>query len=124
MTADWAGLCRAKDLSVDEPHVGVQFGDGRRHRVTIADQGDAYLISAIVVRPAAVTALPDLPVQSWIRNRTTQLVGFRIDRQRRLVVEGWIPKAALTAEEFQLYVRTAAAEADRFEYVLTGRDAE
>ncbi len=117
-------MCRAKDLSVDEPHVDVRFGDERRHRVTITDQNDAYLISAIVVRPATVATFPGLPVQSWIRNRATQLVGFRIDRERRLVVEGWIPKAGLTAEEFRLYVRTAAAEADRFEYVLTGRDTE
>src|SRR5437762_1362219 len=107
MAGDWERLCRAGDLSVDQPHIDVRFGDGRRHRVTIADQGEAYLISAIVVRPATVDAMPDLPVESWIRNRATQLVGFRIDRQRRLLVEGWIPKAALTAEEFQLYVRSA-----------------
>jgi hypothetical protein len=52
------------------------------------------------------------------------LVGFRIDRQHRLVGEAWIPKAGLVAEEFQLYVRMLAAECDRFEYALTGKDVE
>jgi hypothetical protein len=41
-----------------------------------------------------------------------------------LIAEAWIPKAGLTAEEFQLYVRTVALESDRFEYVLTGKDVE
>jgi hypothetical protein len=40
------------------------------------------------------------------------------------VGEAWIPKAGLTESEFQLYVRTLAIEADRFEYALTGRDSE
>jgi len=52
------------------------------------------------------------------------LMGFRIDRRGRLVGEAWVPKAGLTGEEFQLYVRHLAVEADRFEYGLTGRDSE
>lgn len=124
MAAEWIRLCRAKDFSIDEPHVDVRFEDERRHRVTVEDEGDAYRISSFVVRQAVVASLPDLPIQLWIRNRSTQLVGFRIDRQQRLVGETWIPKAGVTPEEFQLYVRTVAAECDRLEYVLTGRDTE
>jgi hypothetical protein len=104
--------------------VDVKLEDGRQHRIAVEDQGDAYQLTAIVVRQAVVASLPDVPVQAWLRNRATVLVGFRIDRQRRLIAEAWVPKAGLTAEEFQLYLRKLAAEGDRFEYVLTGRDAE
>jgi hypothetical protein len=124
MAADWIRFCRAKDLTVDEPHVDVRFRDERRHRVTVKDEGDAYLISGFVVRQAMVTSLPDLPIQTWIRNRATQLVGFRIDQRLRLVGEAWLPKLGLTSAEFQLYLRTVASECDRFEYILTGRDIE
>ena len=59
-----------------------------------------------------------------LRNRTAALVGFRIDNRSRLVGEAWVSKSGLTTEEFELYVRNLAAECDRFEFVLTGRDAE
>ena len=124
MADSWVTFCRAKDLKVDGCHIDVTFSDERRHRVTIEDRDDDYLISAFVVRQAVVNSIPDLPLQIWIRNRATQLVGFRIDRSRRLLAEAWVPKPGLTAEEFQLYVRRVAAECDRFEYLLTGRDIE
>jgi len=124
MAAEWVRLCRAKHLAVDEPYVDVEFAEGRRHRVSVEDRDGTYLITAFVVRRAVVTSLADLPLRVWLRNRATQLVGFRFDRQSRLVAEAWVPKAGLTAEEFQLYVRVVAAESDRFEYVLTGRDIE
>jgi len=124
MAANWVRLCRASDLTITEPHVDVRFGDERRHRVSVRDDDDAYLVSGFVVRRATVESIPNLPIQAWIRNRATQLVGFRIDRHLRLVAEAWVPKAGLTSAEFQLYVRTVAAECDRFEYLLTGRDIE
>lgn len=124
MAAEWRRLCRAKDLQVDEHHVDVKCSGERRQRVVVEDQGEVYMISAFVVRQAVVASLPDLPIQMWLRNRALMLVGFRIDRQHRLVGEAWIPKAGLVAEEFQLYVRMLATECDRFEYVLTGKDVE
>jgi len=124
MAADWARLCRANDLTINEPHIDVTFGDERCHRVSVRDDGDTYLVGGFVVRRATVASIPNLPIQAWIRNRATQLVGFRIDSQLRLVAEAWVPKAGLTSAEFQLYVRTVAAECDRFEYLLTGKDIE
>jgi len=124
MAADWVRFCRAKDLTVIESNIDVRFGDERTHRVTVTDKGDAYLISGLVVRQAVAASIPDLPVRAWVRNRTTQLVGFRIDRRQRLVGEAWLPKVGLTPEEFQLYLRLVASECDRFEYLLTGRDVE
>ena len=124
MSVRWGGFCRAKDLSVDGPHIDIELSDGRRQRVTVEEQDDSYLLSAIVARRAVVSASPDLPIQACLRNRMAALVGFRVDRSSRLVGEAWVPKEGLSAEEFQFYVRTVAAACDRFEYVLTGRDVE
>lgn len=125
MAADWVRFCsRSEDLAVSEPHVDVRFGDGRRHRVTVKDEGDYYLIGGCVVRQAIVTSIYDLPVRAWTRNRATQLVGFRIDRRLWLVGEAWLPKEGITREEFQMYLRRVAYECDRLEYLLSGRDAE
>jgi len=58
----------------------------------------------------------------WLRNRRSQLVGFRIDEKGSLVAHGWTPEEGLTPEAFQLLVRTVAREADRYEFQLTGLD--
>jgi hypothetical protein len=62
-------------------------------------------------------------VRTWRRNRGTELVGFHIDRRRRLMGVTWVPKAGLAEAEFQLCVRTLATECDRYEFELTGQDA-
>ena len=121
---EWTALCRAKDLRIEANGIEVQFGDGRRHRVIVEDVDEAYQVSAFVVRQNVVTNTPTLPIDCWVRNRATDIVGFRIDERSRLKAEAWIPKQGLTAAEFQLCVRSVAAEADRFEYVLTGQDRE
>ena len=124
MNTKWTRYCQAKDLTSDGTNVDVTFGDERHHRITIKEKDDRFLFRAFVVRQTVVSKLDDLPLQIWLRNRAVSLVGFRIDRKGRLVGEAWLPKVGLTAEEFQLYVRTVAVECDRFEYILTGRDAE
>lgn len=121
---DWAALCSGEGFKVRDDGIEVSFGDGRRHRVAVEDGADAYLLSAFVVKQAVVTSLPTLALDVCLRNRATDLVGFRIDRQDRLHAEAWIPKAGLDSEELQWCVRTVAAEADRLEYILTGRDVE
>lgn len=124
MGAKWVKFCGARDLVVEQPHVRITFSDDRSHRVTVDEEADEYRLRAFVVRQSIVASLPDLPLQIWIRNRAVSLVGFRIDRQGRLIGEAWVPKASITESEFQLYLRTLAVEADRFEYALTGRDSE
>jgi Helicase conserved C-terminal domain/Type III restriction enzyme, res subunit len=123
-TDDWSRFCRAKDLSVNGRNVDVEFADQRRHHVSVEDEGEHFRLSAVVVRKAVVDSSPDLTLRVWARNRATTLVGFRIDKRGRLLGEAWVPKPGLTAEEFQLYVRSVASECDRFEYLLTGRDVE
>ena len=50
-------------------------------------------------------------------------MGFRVD-QKRLIAEAIAPTMGLTETEFLVYLRAVAAEADRMELVLTGRDVQ
>jgi hypothetical protein len=45
-------------------------------------------------------------------------------KKDRLIAECHVPKHGLTEDEFQFYLRTIAIEADRLEFLLTGRDVE
>ena len=124
MAAEWTKLCRAKGLSIDGEAIDVELAEERRHRVQVRDGGSTYELLSIVAQPRALESVEDPPLLAWRRNRGSQLVGFRIDRYGRLVGEAWVPKVGLTADEFQTYVRRLAAECDRFEYQLTGKDTE
>ena len=122
MGDEWVMLCQADDLTVEEPHIQVRLGESRCKKVSVTDGPEAYGLSAVVVGKATVSALPNVAVQAWRRNRSTPLVGFRVDDRGRLVGEAWVPKVGLTPAEFQCYARTVAVECDQFEYALTGRD--
>ena len=124
MGGDWRRLCKATGLAVDGDHVAVALDDGRRHRVAVSEKSDGYRLAAIVAGPAVLSRVPDATIRIWVRNREARLVGFRIDRRGRLAAEAWVPKAGLSTEEFRLYLSAVAVEADRFEFALTGRDAE
>lgn len=105
-------------------HIYLEFTDQRRHRVTVEETPDAFLVSGIACPRRDVLQIPDLAILTWKKNRALQLVGFRVDQNQRLVGEAWVPKPGLTREEFLLYVRTVAIECDRFEFMLTGKDTE
>jgi hypothetical protein len=120
----WTSWCAGGGFRLEPPYIDVQLGEGRHHRVMVEEHVEEFLLTAIVARQAVVANTPGAALQAWLRNRSTALVGFRIDLRGRLEGKSWIPKAGLTAQEFQLYARTLAAECDRFEYALTGRDVE
>lgn len=122
MAAEWRRFCSGRGFAVEGDDIVVTLRGNRSHRITVQEEADAYRLIAIVARPAIVEALVNLPIQSWERNRGTELVGFKIDSRGRLVGESWVPKAGVTASEFTLYLLSLASEADRFEYQLTGRD--
>jgi len=122
MAAEWRRFCRGREFSVSVNDVVVDLQDGRRHRVTVDDMDDSYRLTAVVAGAAVAIAIEDLPVRTWQRNRGTELVGFRKDKRGRLIGESWVPKAGLSAAEFQLYIHTVAAECDRYEFELTGKD--
>lgn len=123
MAAEWHRLIRGRDFDVGADTVLVRLGE-RSQKLTVADESDHLVLSAVVARARVIRQFDDLHLRAWKRNRATQLVGFRIDSRERLVAEAVVPKAGLTAEEFQLYARTVARESDRFEFELTGKDVE
>lgn len=124
MTNDWKQYASAEGLTVDGSAIDVSFVDGRRQLVSVAEEAEEYRLSSFVVKQAKAQSIPDLPLQVWKRNRSTAIVGFRIDDRGRLVGEARVPKQGVTAEEFQLTVRTVAVECDRWEFILTGCDVE
>ncbi len=124
MSNELSAFCRTDGFVLSGNELSIRFESGRRHVVAITEQADHYLLRAVVVRRVTVKSMEQPEIWSWRRNRSTSLVGFRIDEQRRLLAESWVPRAGLTAGEFQMYARHLAAEADRVEHLLSGRDAE
>jgi hypothetical protein len=124
MGTDWRKLCRGAQVKLDGDDVIVGFENGRSHRVQVCETEETYEFHAIVARPAAVSDITDLPLRIWRHNRAAQLVSFRIDPRGRVCAEGWVARTGLTAEEFRLVLRRVAAESDRLEFLLTGRDIE
>jgi hypothetical protein len=124
MAREWREFCRGERLKVDGDDVIVGFENGRSHRVQVRATDDLYELHAIVARAAAVRDVPDLSLRVWRHNRAAQLVSFRIDTRGRVYAEGWVLKDGLEPHEFQFVVRRVAAESDRLEFLLTGRDVE
>ena len=114
----------APDLSVAGDEVTVKFAEGRRHVVTVSENEDAIGLCGIVTRSRDAAAVAVDGVNVWRRHRSLSFVSFRIDRHGRLVGESWVPKAGMSGEELRMHVRLLAAECDRFEHALTGRDVE
>lgn len=125
MTSDWKSWCRGhSDLGVTGDVVEVRFAGERAHRVTVERSSHGWTLTARIASGAALNQLEHPELYVWQRNRTSQLVGFRIERNDRLMGEAWIPDDELTPEEFLLYVRTVASDCDRLEALITGRDDE
>jgi hypothetical protein len=124
MKAEWIDFCRCDDFRIDGEFVEVIFANERRQRVRIEDQADAYRVFSVAARADKLNDFSNPALVAWERNRSLSLMGFRVDERGRMIGEAWVPKIGLTAEEFQLYIRTVALECDRFEFQLTGRDVE
>jgi len=124
MATEWRRFCKPRDLAVDGGEINVQLAEGRHHVISVEETDDSLRLVGIVTRQAATAAIPNLLPIIWEKNRALQLVGFRVDRRGRLVGEVLVPGAGLDADEFQLCVRTLAAECDRMEYLMTGKDVE
>ena len=117
-------MCDSRYMQVESDDVLVKFDNGREHRVHVVETDNTLEIHAIVARVAAVREVPELALRIWRHNRSAQLVSFRQDPRGRIAAQGWVPKMGLTAEEFRLVVQRVAAESDRLEFTLTGRDVE
>jgi Putative bacterial sensory transduction regulator len=124
MRSEWERYCRAPDLNFDGAGILVLFASGRAQRVEITVNDDAYVLRSVVAKQSIVSRDPEPTLRTWLRNQQVSLVGFRIDERGRIVGESILLKAGLTAEEFQVVLRTVAVECDRFEYQLTWHDSE
>jgi hypothetical protein len=113
----------ARDLQLEGESLRVSLGGGQ-HLVDVKAASDGFELSAVVARRSIVNVLEQVALAAWVRNRASNLVGFRIDNRGRLVGESWVPGAGLTRDEFLFHVRNLAAACDLFEFQLTGRDRE
>jgi hypothetical protein len=124
----WLSSLEKEHFDVDGNAIVCWFGakdKSRRHTVRVVDGEDTIRLEATVVGPSVLEQLEgDHRVGAWRRNRLTSLVGFRIDARGRLLAEAAVPKIGLTGDEFKIYLRAVASEADRLELVFTGRDAQ
>ena len=124
MPSDWRDLVAGEQMQVDGDYVTVRFANQRAQRVRVEATADALELFAVAARAASVRGVADLPLRIWRQNRGAQLVSFRIDTDGCVCATGWVPRAGLSAEEFQLVLRRVAAESDRVEFLLTGKDLE
>ncbi len=104
--------------------IDVEFPNGRRQRVDYQLREDQYIFSSRVATAGSLYNISwgELAREILMRNRFTSVVAFGLGK--RDCVEAWIRQRASTlqAEELKFYVGQLAREADRFEYLLTGKD--
>lgn len=123
--SEWCHLCQGlTDIEIIEDIAIVRFNNGRRHSIRVRETERVIELSGVVARSSLVHSIPEIDKRAWLRNRASQLVGFRIDQRGRLIGEAWLPKAGMEKDGFVLYLRRLAAECDWFELMLTGDDRE
>jgi hypothetical protein len=122
MRDSWREWARALGWEAEGDAFWVQVGS-RRQRVTIVHESDVTLLRSRVARRAILNGITEPEIRAWQRNRVSELVGFRIDRQGVMVAETPIPAGA-GRQEWAFLAFNLARSADRFEHVLSGRDEE
>jgi len=99
---------------------------GQRQRVALSALGDSSRFTSVVTDVRGVArsakARAALARRIWIRNGLKVIVGFAFDDGDHLI--GFVdePSTAMYPSELRFYVETVAAECDRLEFILTGRD--
>ncbi|APV51642.1 hypothetical protein BWI17_19260 [Betaproteobacteria bacterium GR16-43] len=124
MAASWKSLSANPAFRVERNGLTVQLGGARRHRVTVEDGQDAFVLRSVVLNRSRFAQVRVPSTRIWEMNRALTLVGFRIDAEERLIGEARIPKVGITAQEFQAVATNLAAECDRYERIFTNLDQE
>jgi len=122
MRDDWSEWVRGLGWDSDGDGFWVQVGS-RRQRVTVVHESGLTLLRSRVARRAVLNRVSDPELRAWQRNRVSELVGFRIDRQGVMVAETPVPSGT-GRQEWAFLVFNLARAADRFEHVLSGNDEE
>src|SRR4051812_12207495 len=92
MSADWRKLSRASKLETRANGIRVTFEDGRKQLVCVDDEADGRIrIWSLVSESEVVCALKQTNIRAWLRNRLSELVGFKMDERGRLIGEASVP---------------------------------
>jgi hypothetical protein len=129
LSASWKAMSRERNLRCVGDAIRVPCGPERFQLVNVddSDPNCIRLWSRVASRAQLNTDsnLAEAPeVESWLINRYRELVGFKTVERGTVIGESWVPTDALTAEEWELHVRTVAKACDRLEYLWTGTDWE
>ena len=104
--------------------VDVSFSNGRGQAIRYKQRDGLWVFTSRVARPSTVRKHGEGRLARRIleRNRVTEIVGFRLTRAGG--IEAFFRHRAdtLQREELVFFLGVLAREADRFEYLLTGRD--
>jgi hypothetical protein len=123
MRGDWRDWARRSGWQSDEDGFWVQLGVRRQRVIVIEGESGSRLFRSRVARRAIVNRVSEPELRAWQRNRVSELVAFRIDRQGVMIAETPIPSDA-ARDEWAFLAVNLARSADRFEYLLSGRDEE
>ena len=104
----------------------VMFSGGRSHRLRISEEENGWRLEAMVVRDFHDSGKTVFDPFRWVAvvNRGLRMCALELGEDGHLTGTAWVPMAGLTKAEFQLVVRNLAAECDRLEFSLTGKDQE
>ena len=101
---------------------------GRSQAIRVSRDEDRYVFRSVILPASLVTQNDNhwrrIAYRAWRRNASKPLVTFAFDNDDRLIGLIQVPAATLDDEELDLCIETLARECDRFEYALTGADAE
>ncbi len=122
MKSEWMAWCHGGNLHLDGEVLEVLLSEGRKQRIRVHEEEEELVLTSRAAQAADASDLERLSLRLWERNRSTSLVGFRIDVRGHVIAESVLPRLGLTRSEFQVAVRSLAEEADRLEFLLTGKN--
>ena len=107
-----------------EGRVTIEYRNGRSQEVLYRLIGDQYTFRSTVATARVVAEVGRLRIarEILLRNRVAECVGFRLTRRDRLEAVIQQRASTLHRDELIYYVCQLAREADRLEYLLTGRN--
>jgi len=101
--------------------------DGRKQRIRLKRDKDIYVFYSMIHKGSLIKGKRlrrEIAYRAWRKNDMKDLITFAFDDRDNLVGVIEQPVLTLDYEELKLYIETLARECDRFEYILTGDDAE
>ena len=122
MKPEWMSWCHGNNVHLDGDVLEVSLTEGRKQLIRVHEEEEELVLTSRAAQAADATDLERLSLRLWQRNRDTSLVGFRIDVRGHVIAETVLLRAGLTRNEFQVAILNLAEEADRLEFLLTGKN--